>query len=278
MRSVTYINGRWVEGNPPLLGPMTHATWLSSVIFDGARAFEGVAPDLDRHCARALRSAASMGLRPMLSAGELYEIAWDGIRQFQKGTELYIRPMFYAESGWIAPDPDSTRFFLSVYESPLPSATGFSACLSRYRRATPDSAPTEAKASCLYPNSGRAMTEAQSRGFDNGIMLDQLGNVAEFATANLFFVKDGIVHTPAANGCFLAGITRERVAELLRKAGYSVYERRVTFEEVQDADEVFNTGNYGKVQPCTRVESRNLQPGPVAAKARQLYWDFAHSS
>ena len=121
------------------------------------------------------------------------------------------------------------------------------------------------------------MAEAQSRGFDNGIMCDLMGNVAEFATANLFFVKDGIVHTPAANGCFLAGITRERVIELLRKAGYAVYERRVAFEEVLDADEVFNTGNYGKVQPCTRVESRNLQPGPVAAKARQLYWEFAHS-
>ena len=277
MRSVTYIEGRWVEGNPPLLGPMTHATWLSSVIFDGARAFEGVAPDLDRHCARALRSAASMGLRPMLSAGELFEIAWDGVRQFPKGAELYIRPMFYAESGWIAPDPESTRFFLSVYEAPLPPATGFSACLSRFRRASPETAPTEAKASCLYPNSGRAMLEAQSRGFDNAIMCDLMGNVAEFATANLFFVKDGIAHTPAANGCFLAGITRERVIELLRKAGYAVYERRVTLEEVLDADEVFNTGNYGKVQPCTRVESRNLQPGPVAAKARQLYWEFAHS-
>ncbi|MSP48113.1 MAG: branched-chain amino acid aminotransferase [Alphaproteobacteria bacterium] len=275
MKAWTYIDCHWVEGNPPVLGPMSHATWLSSIIFDGARAFEGVTPDLDRHCARALRSAETMGLKPMLSAGEIEEIAKEGVRKFPKGAELYIRPMFFAEGGWIDPDPATTRFMISVYESPLPKG-GFSACVSQFRRPSPETAPTDAKASCLYPLAGRIMAEAKAKGFENGIVRDLNGNVAEFATANLFFVKDRVVHTPQLNGTFLPGVTRARIIDLLRKAGHPVEERAVKVKEVLEADEVFSSGNYAKVQPCTRVEDRHLQAGPVYKRARELYWEFAH--
>lgn len=279
MKAFTYIDGTWHEGNPPILGPMSHATWLSSIIFDGARAFEGVSPDLDRHCERAINSARTMGLRPMLSAGEIEALAREGIRKHGKSAELYIRPMFFAESGWIYPDPDSTRFTLSVYESPMPKPTdGCSVGLSPYRRPAPDQATTDAKASCLYPNSGRALREAEKRGFDNCVVLDPLGFVAELATANIMMAKDGVVHTPAANGTFLAGITRRRVIQLLRDAGKDVRERSITYGELQEADELFSVGNYGKVLPITRIEQRHLQPGPVYARARELYWDFAHST
>ena len=275
MKAWTYIDGRWVEGNPPVLGPMSHATWLSSIIFDGARAFEGVTPDLDLHCQRAVRSAENMLMKPMLSAGEIEEIAREGVRKFPKNAELYIRPMFFAEGGWIDPDPTTTRFMISVYESPLPKG-GFSACVSQYRRPSPETAPTDAKASCLYPLAGRIMMEAKNKGFENAIVRDLNGNVAEFATANLFFVKDGVVHTPQLNGTFLPGVTRARIIDLLKKAGHKVEERNVKLKEVQEADEVFSSGNYAKVQPCTRVEDRHLQAGPVYKRARELYWEFAH--
>ena len=275
MKAWTYIDGRWVEGNPPVLGPMSHATWLSSIIFDGARAFEGVTPDLDLHCQRAVRSAENMLMKPMLSAGEIEEIAREGVRKFPKNAELYIRPMFFAEGGWIDPDPTTTRFMISVYESPLPKG-GFSACVSQYRRPSPETAPTDAKASCLYPLAGRIMMEAKTKGFENAIVRDLNGNVAEFATANLFFVKDGVVHTPQLNGTFLPGVTRARIIDLLKKAGHKVEERNVKLKDVQEADEVFSSGNYAKVQPCTRVEDRHLQAGPVYKRARELYWEFAH--
>jgi branched-chain amino acid aminotransferase len=276
MKALTYIDGIWHEGNPPILGPMTHAMWLSSIIFDGARAFEGVTPDLDKHCERAVQSAKNMGLAPMLTAGEIRELARDGVRQFPRDAELYIRPMLWAEDGFIAPVPESTRFALSVYEEPLPSPKGFAVCLSSFRRPAPDMAPTNAKASCLYPNSGRAIAEALGRGFDNAVVLDPSGNVAELATANLMIVKDGVAHTPVANGTFLAGITRSRVLQLLRKAGVTVHERTVSFAEVQNADEIFSVGNFGKVLPVTRIEKRDLQPGPVYNRAREMYWEFAH--
>lgn len=274
-KSWTYIDGKWRDDNPPLMRASTHAAWLGSVVFDGARAFSGVAPDLDMHCQRAVRSAVSLGLRPMLTAGEIEELCWDGIRRFPAGAELYVRPMFYAEQGFVAPDPASTVFALVLTDSPLPPPSGFSACVSSFRRPTPDSAPTDAKASCLYPNAGRALFEAKEKGFDNAIVLDANGNVAEYATSNLWLAKDGVAVTPIANGTFLNGITRQRVVKLLRQAGVETQERTVTVKDVLDADEVFSTGNYAKVSPVTRVENRHLQPGPVYKRARELYWEYA---
>ena len=100
-------------------------------------------------------------------------------------------------------------------------------------------------------------------------------NVAELATSNIFIGKDGAAHTPMANGTFLCGITRNRIAKLLREAGTPVYERSITWGEVMEADEVFTSGNYLKVLPITRVEDRNLQPGPLYCQARELYWDWS---
>jgi branched-chain amino acid aminotransferase len=136
-------------------------------------------------------------------------------------------------------------------------------------------APTEAKASCLYPNVARASREAGARGFDAAVVLDPNGNVAEFGYMNLFFVGDGVVQTPAANGTFLNGITRQRVITLLRDAGVEVVERAVDFADLLSASEVFATGNYGKVLPCTRLEDRTLPIGPVYRQARELYFAFA---
>ncbi|WP_340116868.1 branched-chain amino acid aminotransferase [Pelagibius sp. 7325] len=275
-KAVHFLEGKWVEGNPPVMGPLTHAAWMASVVFDGARAFEGVTPDLDQHCERLVRSAASFGLKAVHTAGEMLEIAEDGLKHFGKDKALYLRPMLWAESGFVAPDPESTRFCFTLYEAPMPSAEGFSVCLSSYRRPAPNMAPTDAKASCLYPNSARALTEAAQRGFDNAVVLDAVGNVAELATANFWIVKDGTAITPVPNGCFLNGITKQRIMRLLEERGIKVVEARVTWQDVLAADEVFSTGNYGKVIPITRVEDRSLQPGPVYTAAREAYWEWAH--
>jgi len=281
METIHFIDDEWVGGEPLLLGPLTHATWMASVVFDGARAFEGVAPDLDRHCERLIASARSFGLNPRYSAAEVEAIAREGIARFPQGTAVYIRPMYFAEKGaqfFVAPDPDSTRFCLSIFARPMPEPGPMSVCLSSYRRPAPDMAPTDAKASCLYPNSARALIEASRRGFDNAVVLDPDYNVAELATANIWIAKDGVAHTPAPNGTFLNGVTRQRVAGLFRGAGIEVEERTITWDEVMAADEVFTTGNLSKVMPITRVEDRELQPGPLFRRARELYWEFAHDT
>jgi branched-chain amino acid aminotransferase len=276
-RVITFTGNGWREGSPPLLKADDHAVWLSSIVFDGARAFDGVAPDLDLHCARAVASARVLGLAPTLSGGEIAALAGEGIDRFAADAELYICPMFYATEGFITPDPDSTEFTMTIRESPLPPPDDFSACLSSFRRPARDMAPNEAKASCLYPNVARCIAEATGKGFDTAVILDPIGNVAEFAYSNLFMVKDGAVHTPAPNGTYLNGLTRQRVVRLLRGAGVTVVERAIDFGEVLEADEVFGSGNYYKVAPCTRIEGRDLQPGPLYGKARDLYFEWAHS-
>lgn len=277
MKLITWLDGAWFDGNRPMLGPLTQATWLGGVVFDGARAFEGVTPDLDRHCERAVRSCGALGLKPVVPAGRIMELAQEGVAKFPAGTALYIRPLFWAEEGLLVPDPDSTRFALTIFEAPMPGPDGFSAGLSSWLRPAPNMAPTDAKATCLYPQAGRATREAAARGFDNAVMLDPDGNVAEFASSNLFLAKDGAVHTPIPNGTFLNGITRQRIIALLRGAKVEVHERGIRPEELLEADEIFSTGNYSKVVPVTRYEDRELQPGPMFRLARELYWDFAHS-
>lgn len=279
MQAIHFIDNKWVEGEPLLLGPLSHATWMASVVFDGARAFEGVAPDLDRHCQRLIASANSFGLKPQYTAGQVEDIAREGVAKFAPGAAVYIRPMYWAEKGaqlFVAPDPDSTRFCLSIFEREMPAPGNMSVCLSPFRRPAPDMAPTDAKASCLYPNSARALIDAAKRGFDNAVVLDCNNNVAELATANIWIGKDGAAHTPVANGTFLNGVTRQRVAALYREAGVEVHERTITWADVMEADEIFTTGNLSKVMPITRVEDRDLQPGPLFRQARELYWEFAH--
>ncbi|OUR78819.1 branched chain amino acid aminotransferase [Alphaproteobacteria bacterium 46_93_T64] len=278
MAGVYFYNGDWYDENPRLIGPADHAFWMSSSVFDGARSYQGMAPDLDLHCERLGRSALSLGMNPTMESGEIIELCKTAIKKLPKESELYIRPMYFARGGFIDPDPDSAEFVLAVYDSPMPEADGFSAHFSRLRRPASDMAPTDAKASCLYPNSGRAIAEARTLGFDNAIMMDPNNNVAEFATSNIWTVKDGVAFTPAPTGCFLAGITRSRVMKLADAAGIEVSETYLNQKDIMDADEVFNSGNYGKIMPVTRVEDKEMQPGPVAAKLRDMYMDFSKSS
>ena len=278
----TYVEGEWLEGNPPLLGPTSHAMWLGSTVFDGARWFDGISPDLDLHCQRVNRSATNMGLKPTMEAGEIERLALEGVKKFDGRTAIYIKPMYWAEHGTsysvVAPDPESTRFALCLFEAPMHAAKPSSLTVSPYRRPTPEVAMTAAKTGSLYPNSGRMIIEARSRGFDNALARDMNGNVAETASSNIFMVKDGVVMTPVANGTFLSGITRARVIGLLREAGYDVREVTLTVEDFCNADEIFTSGNYSKIVPVTKLDDLDFQEGPVARQALQLYMDWARST
>ena len=277
----SFYEGDWHEGNVPIMGVRDHAAWLCSSVFDGARTFEGVSPDLDLHCARVNASATTMHLKPAVPAETWEDLTRDGIKRFGKDAALYIRPMYWAErsgSLLVAPDPDSTKWCLTLYEAPMRPPEGFSITLSPYRKPSMECMPVDAKAGCLYPNNARALIEANARGFGNCAVRDLVGNIAELATANIFIGKDGVVFTPAPNGTFLNGITRQRVIALLRGAGVSVVETTLRYTDLETADEIFSSGNYSKVMPINRIDERSLQPGPLYRKARELYWAYAHST
>lgn len=207
-------------------------------------------------------------------------LANEGIARFAANAELYVRPMYWAQNGsggGVLFDPETTNWCLCIYEAPMPKPAGNAITLSPFRRPTAECAPVEAKAACLYPNNSRALAEAASRGFQNALMLDMLGNVAEFGNSNVLMAKDGVVYTPVPNGTFLNGITRQRVIGLLRGDGVTVVEKTLRYADFLAADEIFSSGNFAKVAPVIRIDDRELKPGPFYSKARKLYWEFAHA-
>jgi branched-chain amino acid aminotransferase len=278
---LTWFDGRWHEGNALVLGAADHGAWQGTMVFDGARAFEGVTPDLDLHCQRLVRSAEAMGLEPSLDAETLIALTLEGVARLGTDEPLYLRPMMWSRHGSpaiIDADPASTAAAICLEALPFrPPDAPMSLTVSPFRRPTPDSALTEAKAGCHYPNNARIVREARTRGFDNALSLDQEGHVAETASTNVFLVRDGVVFTPVANGTFLAGITRARVIDLLRADGRDVRETTLLPADFAAADEIFLTGNANKIVPVTRFEDRSLPSTATARRARSLYREYAHS-
>jgi len=277
----TWIDGRWHDGDRAVINAADHGAWQGTMVFDGARAFEGVTPDLDRHCGRIVRSAEAMGMTSPVAAEEVEAIVREGVRRYPPGAQLYLRPMMWSRDcspAYVDPLPDSTAFAVCIEDIPMSAPGPSHLTVSPFRRPRPDMALTEAKAACLYANNGRIVAEARRRGFHNALSLDVEDNVAETAMTNVFMVRDGVVLTPVPNGMFLAGITRARVIALLRADGVEVVETRLSVADFAQADEIFTTGNANKVMPVTRFEDRELPRTAMAARARALYWDFAHQT
>ncbi|MFK8075988.1 MAG: branched-chain amino acid aminotransferase [Granulosicoccus sp.] len=278
---LTFHDDRWQQGSVPVLRSADHGTWLGTLVFDGARRFDGVSPDLEAHCARVNRSAVSLGMNPSLSTGAIVERVNEGLAQFDDAAAVYIRPMYWSTGygeGFISADPESTDFCLCLQEIPMPPADATATlATTRFTRPTLDVATVDAKAACLYPNNARMIREAIAKGFSNALVCDPLGNVAESATSNVFMARDGEVFTPIPNGTFLNGITRQRIMTLLRESGITVHESSLRYEDFHQADEVFLTGNISKVTPIVAFEETKYEIGPIAKLARAAYLDWARS-
>ena len=275
----TFFDGRWHDGDLPVMRAADHGMWLGTSVFDGARYVDGIAPDLDRHCARLNASAEALMITPSHTPEEVEAIAREGLAACPREAAVYVRPMCWAIEGGhlgVLPKPGATGFSICLEEIPMPPEDATTTLTTtRFRRPVLADNVTNAKAGCLYPNNARMLAEARAKGFGNALVADALGNVAETATANVFIVRDGVVETPVANGTFLAGITRARHIALLRAAGYEVRESVLSFEDVRAADEVFLTGNLSKVTPVSHFDEVEYGIGPVATRARALYWEWA---
>lgn len=277
----TWFEGKWHDGNVPIMNAADHGSWLGGTVFDGARFAHGLAPDLLAHCERVNRSAKALMMEPTHTGQEIFDIVWEGIRLYPEDTPLYIRPMYWTiDTGYsaIVPKADSTGFAVCLEEIPLsPPEASVRLCSTQFRRPVLADNVTNAKAGCLYPNNARMLAEARDKGYDNALVADAMGNLAESATANVFLVKDGVVKTPIPNGTFLSGITRARHIKNLRAAGHEVREEVLNFDDVRDADEVFLSGNMSKVTPVVEYEGTHYQVGPITKEALKLYWDWAKS-
>ena len=278
----TYFEKNWHKGNIPIMNAADHGSWLGSTVFDGARYFNGVAPDLLAHCERLNQSAKAMGLVPTYSEKEIYDLILEGLANYTKQSAVYIRPMYWGiGNGYsaIVPDAANIGFCICLEEIPMASDTN-TTTLTRtsFHRPILTDNLCNAKAGCLYPNNARMLQEASTKGFNNALVADAVGNVAETATSNVFLVKDGEIFTPIPNGTFLAGITRSRHIKNLKSDGYQVNECVLKFEEFSRADEVFLTGNMTKITPVSLFDDIKYEIGPVTKRARSLYFDWANSN
>jgi len=275
----TYFEGRWHDGDVPIMRAADHGMWLGSSVFDGARRFEGRVPDLAAHCERVNRSAEALMITPTVSPEDMVQIVGEGLKSYGPNDSVYIRPMYWALEGGplgVLPKMGATGFAICLEQIPMaPQDTTTTLTTTQFRRPVLEDAVCNAKAGCLYPNNARMLAEATRKGFGNALVADAMGNVAETATSNVFMVRDGEVFTPIPNGTFLAGITRARHMDNLRRDGVNVHECVLSFDDFRSADEVFLTGNMTKITPVTAFDDVQYQVGPIARRARELYWDWA---
>jgi branched-chain amino acid aminotransferase len=278
----TYFNGQWHDEDAMILRAADHGAWLGSGVFDGARMVNGLTPDLEAHCARVNRSAEALMLQPTVTVEEMVALVQEGLKPYAPGAAVYIRPMYWGIHGdatAIVPQGDETGFAICLEEIPMaPQDASVTLGRTRFRRPVLESAVVNAKAGCLYPNNARMLAEVRARGFNNALVADAMGNVAESATANVFMVRDGVVFTPVPNGTFLSGITRARHIANMRADGMQVVEMVLGFADFEAADEVFLSGNMQKVTAVRGFEEISYQSGPVTRRVREMYWDWAASA
>lgn len=275
----TWFEGRWHDGDIPVMRAADHGLWQGSSVFDGARYAHGLTPDLSLHCARVNDSARALMITPTMEAGEIEKIIRDGLKSYSAEQAVYIRPMYWAIDGGdlgVNPKEGSTGFAICLEEVPFPAAEfQTTVTRTRFRRPVLEDSVCNAKAGCLYPNNARMLVEARQKGFGNALVADAMGNLAESATANVFLVRDGVVFTPVPNGTFLAGITRARHIANLRADGVEVVETVLTFDDALAADEVFLSGNFAKVTSVRRFDDREYRHRDMTERVRRLYWDWA---
>ncbi len=277
----TWFEGRWHDGDVAVMKAADHGIWQGSSVFDGARMFDGLVPDLAFHCARVNASAEALMITPTCDPAKMEAIIRDGLKAYGPNDAVYIRPMYWALDGsdlGVAPALGATGFAISLEQVAMPPAAfQTSVTRTRFRRPVLEDNVCNAKAGCLYPNNARMLVEAKAKGFGNALVADALGNLAESATANVFLVKDGTVFTPIPNGTFLSGITRARHIANLRADGVTVIEKVLTFDDAHAADEIFLSGNFAKVTSVRAFDETDFKTRAMTERARSLYWDWAKS-
>ena len=277
----TYFNGSWHDQDLSVMRASDHGAWLGTTVFDGARFFQGVAPDLMAHCERVNRSAEALMITPTMDPKAIFDAVHEGLRLYKSTDAVYIRPMYWALDGdpsGIVPRADSTGFAISLEHIPMADPSdAITLTRTKFRRPVLEDNVVNAKAGCLYPNNARMLAEARAKGFTNALVADAMGNVAETASANVFMVKDGEVFTPIPNGTFLSGITRARHITNMNREGIKVHETVLSFDDFHAADEVFLSGNMSKVTPVKAFDDTHYQAGPLTRRIREMYWDWALS-
>ncbi len=265
---VIWMNGALVPWTEARLHVLSHAMHYASSVFEGERAYGGVIFKGHEHHERLKRSAEILDMVLPYSVEEI-DAAADAVLEANKLIDAYLRPVAWRGSEMMGVSAQSTRINVAIaawewpaYFSPELKVKGIRLSMAPWRRPAPECAPTQSKAAGLYMICTLSKHEAERKGYQDALMLDHRGLVAEATGANVFLVIDGAIHTPVPD-CFLNGITRRTVIALARREGFEVIERQITLEDLDKASEVFLTGTAAEVTPVGEIEGRHYNPGRV---------------
>jgi len=263
----------WGEANVHIL---THGLHYASCVFEGERAYGGEVFRSTAHSERLKNSARILDFEIPYSVAEI-DAAKKLVLDRNKLTDAYLRPIAWRGSEMMGVSAPANTIHLAIacwtwpsYFDPAQRLQGIHVALAEYRRPDPRTIPALAKASGLYMICTISKHKAERAGYADAMMLDWEGRVAECTGANIFFVKDGRLHTPIAD-CFLAGITRATVIDLARRRGIEVIERRILPEELSGFDECFLTGSAAEVTPVAEIAQWRFTPGALTAQLMQDY-------
>jgi len=274
-----WLDGKFVKWNQAKIHVLTHGLHYASCVFEGARVYNGKIFKLIEHTKRLLLSSKILGFKLPYAEKEINKVCKQIIKK-QNIKNGYLRPFAWRGSEMMAISAQNTTIHLAIatwemstYFDKKKKISGITLQTSKWMKPPPNSAPTQAKAAGLYMICTLSKHIAEKNGFDDSLMLDSNGKIAESTGANIFFVKNNKLFTPIAD-CFLNGITRKTVIQLAKKNNIKVIEKRILPKELVKADEIFLTGTAVEITPVSQVDNRKYKIGEITKKLISLFSDL----
>lgn len=271
-----WYDGAYVPWADAKLHVLSHGLHYGSSVFEGERAYGGRIFKSEEHTTRLHASAREVGFEIPFTEAQINQAKEDLLKRM-KLVDAYIRPVAWRGSEMMGISAQKNTIHLAIaawewpsYFDPAQKLKGLRLDMAQYRRPDPRTAPYKAKAAGLYMICTISKHEAERKGYADALMLDYRGQIAEATGANVFFIKDGQIHTPKPD-CFLDGITRRTVIDLARTRGIEVIERAIQPEEMEGFEQCFLTGTAAEVTPVSEIGSYSFEVGAITKTLMEDY-------
>ncbi len=271
-----WYDGKMVPWRDANVHVLTHGLHYASCVFEGQRAYRGIVFKLREHTDRLIESAHTLGFALPFSVDEINSACYE-VLDVLGMKDAYMRPVAWRGSEMMGVSAQQNAIHVAIaawewpsYFDPEERLKGIRLDIATWRRPSPETAPCHAKAAGLYMICTLSKHAAEAKGYADALMLDYRGRVAEATGANIFFVKDGIIHTPTPD-CFLDGITRRTVIDLAKQHGLKIIERVIMPEEMESFEECFITGTAAEVTPVSEIGPYRFQPSEISKKLMEDY-------
>jgi branched-chain amino acid aminotransferase len=271
-----WLDGQFVPWREAKVHVLTHGLHYASAVFEGERMYGGEIYELTAHTERLFKSAEILDMEIPFSVAEIDEACKQACAK-NGLTDAYVRPIAWRGTEMMAVSAQNTKIHVAIavwewpsYFKPEEKAKGIRLTWAKYKRPSPETEPVHAKAAGLYMICTLSKHAAEKAGYTDAMMLDYRGYVAEATGANVFFVRDGVIHTPTPD-CFLNGITRQSVIRLAREKGFEVIERHIKPEELSTFTECFLTGSAAEVTPVSEIGDYRFTPGNISLSLMDDY-------